>query len=311
MSATAKGRALAARTVSPLLSAVRRRVGKQVVNLTPEFMGFGNQLYLWAWAHAHRRHSTPHRALIVERSRYWLPYFPAVRPYLLETPEMSFWDARDHFYAFKEEHSGDPRGFTNDSRAAFIQDWILTSPALKGAELGELADDGVLTLNLRRGDFYDNPWHRPEYAFDVESYVRKAVAGALEQDGPMRRIHVVSDDLGWCRSHLGWLSSYAQTITEPDAGAAPIDHFRDVVSSRRLVIANGTFSLWGAAISRVLLEAPQSTVWAPAFFQRRYGPGRCVEYDRDWSFVDELPGGWQPNWVVDGLDQDPVEDLSH
>ena len=27
----------------------------------------------------------------------------------------------------------------------------------------------------------------------------------------MRRIHVVSDDLGWCRSHLGWLSSYAQT----------------------------------------------------------------------------------------------------
>ena len=49
---------------------------------------------------------------------------------------MSFWDARDHFYAFKEEHSGDPRGFTNDSRAAFIKDWILTSPALQGAELG-------------------------------------------------------------------------------------------------------------------------------------------------------------------------------
>ena len=168
-----------------------------------------------------------------------------------------------------------------------------------------------MTLNLRRGDFYDNPWHRPEYAFDLESYVRRAVPRAIELDGPVRRIHVVSDDLEWCRSHLGWLSAYAQDVTEPDAGAEPIDHFRDVISSRRVVIGNGKFSLWGAAISRVLLEAPQRAVWAPAFFQRRYGPGRCVEYDQDWSFVDELPGGWQPDWVVDGLDRDSAEDVTH
>lgn len=114
-------------------------------------MGFGNQLYLWAWAHAHRLEAPPHRVLIVQRSRYWLPYFPAVRSFLLEASEMSFWDRRGHFYAYKEEHSGDPRGVTNESRAAFVREWILTSPALEGAGLGPMANDDVLTLNLRGG----------------------------------------------------------------------------------------------------------------------------------------------------------------
>ena len=310
MSAAASPADVARRLVQPGLTVVRRTFGRRVVNWTPEFMGFGNQLYLWAWAHARRHEDTPHRVLIVERSRYWLPHFPAVRPYLVEASDVSFWDHRDHFYARKEEHSGDPRGFTDESRAEFVRDWILTSPALQDAGRGELTDDRVLTLNVRRGDFYSNPWHRPEYAFDVESYVREAVPRTIDQDGPVRRIHVVSDDLVWCRNHLGWLTSYADEVTEPDPSAQPIDHFRDVVSSRRLVIANGTFSLWGAAISRVLLDAPQRTVWAPAFFQRRYGPGRCVEYDQDWSFVDALPGGWQPEWVVNGLDRDPRTDAA-
>ena len=305
MTGAARVRSVVNRSVSPALTALRRRRASQVVNWTPEFMGFGNQLYLWAWAHAHQGHTPPHRVLIVERSRYWLPFFPAVRPHLVEKSDVSFWDTREHFYAYKEKHSGDPRGYTDESRTAFVRDWILTSPALEGAESGPLAQDGVLTLNLRRGDFYDNPSFLPEFGMDVESYVRLAVPRSIAQDGPVRRIHVVSDDLVWCRQHLGFLSSYADEVTEPDPSARPIEHFRDVISSRRLLIANGTFSLWGAAISRVLLDAPQHTIWAPAFFQRRYGPGRCVEYDRDWSFVDELPDGWQPSWLLDGLDRDP------
>lgn len=310
MSVVPRARSVAVAAVSPVVTGLRRRFGSQVVNWTPEFMGFGNQLYLWAWAHARRHEAVPHRVLIVERSRYWLPFFPEVRPSLVEKSEVSFWDTRDHYYAYKHEHSGDVRGYTDESRMAFVRDWILTSPALLGAASGPLAEGGVLTLNLRRGDFYDNPWFRPEYGFDVASYVRLAVPRAIEQDGPVRRIHVVSDDLAWCREHLGFLSSYAEEVTEPDPSAQPIDHLRDVISSRRLVIANGTFSLWAAAISRVLLDAPQETVWAPAFFQRRYGPGRCVEYDPDWSFVDELPDGWQPDWVVEGLDSEPTGDIS-
>ncbi len=128
----------ASRVASPAISALRRRIGSQIVNWTPEFMGFGNQLYLWAWAHARRAEEVPHRVLVVERSRYWLPFFPAVRPYLVERSDVSFWDTREHFYAYKAEHSGDFRGYTDESRAAFVRDWILTSPALQGAENGAL-----------------------------------------------------------------------------------------------------------------------------------------------------------------------------
>ena len=184
MSGAERARSAVTRSLGPALTALRSWRASQVVNWTPEFMGFGNQLYLWAWAHARRNEEPPHRVLIVERSRYWLPFFPAVVPYLVEKSDVSFWDSRQHFYAYKQDHSGDFRGYTDESRAAFVHDWILTSPALEGAERGPLAADGVLTLNLRRGDFYDNPSFLPEFGLDLESYVRLAVPRAIEQDGP-------------------------------------------------------------------------------------------------------------------------------
>lgn len=292
-------KAAARRLVTPGLSAVRRRLGRRVVNWTPEFMGFGNQLYLWAWAHAHRDETPAPRVLVIDKMRYWIPYFPAVQPWLIEPEQVSALDQREHFWAEPDAHSGDPRGYTDESRAAFIRDWLLTSPELASVAASELAAGDVLTLNVRRGDYYSNPAHRPEFAIDLESYLRLAVASAVEADGPVRRVHVVSDDVAWCRQHLSWLSEVASVVTYPAADDGPIHNFRDICSARRLVISNSTFSIWGAAVAATALGGGTS-VWAPAFFQRRYGPGRCYEYDRQWSFVDELPGGWQPDWVLAG-----------
>ncbi len=66
-----------ARTIAaPGLSVARRRFGHRMINWTPEFMRFGNHLYLWAWAHAHRHEELSPRVLIMPRMRYWIPYFP-------------------------------------------------------------------------------------------------------------------------------------------------------------------------------------------------------------------------------------------
>jgi hypothetical protein len=261
-------------------------------------MGFGNQLYVWAWAHARREDVPEARVLVTDKMRYWIPHFPAVRPWLVERAEVGLLDMRGHFWATPLEHSGDERGFTDESRAAFIRDWLLTAPALSGVSDSELARDDVLTLNVRRGDYYSDPVHRPEFAIDLAAYLRLAVDGAIAQQGPVRRIHVVSDDVVWCRNQLPWLSEIAPEVTYPAQGDAPIDNLRDVCSSKRLVISNSTFSIWGAAVAATALG--ETSVWAPAFFQRRYGLGRCYEYDAGWSFVDELPGGWQPDWVLAG-----------
>ena len=292
------GREIARRIAAPGLSIARNRLGHRIINWTPDFMRFGNHLYLWAWAHAHQSEEPSPRVLVADRMRYWIPYFPAAMPWLVEPEDVNLLDQRDHLWADPLAHSGDPRGFTDASRAAFIRDWLLSAPALASVGTGDLASHDVLTVNVRRGDYYSDPQYRTEFAFDVASYLRLAVESALSADGPVRRIHVVSDDVDWCRATLTWLPDLASKITFPQPDKGPIDNFRDVCSSRRLVISNSTFSIWGAAVAGTALG--DTSVWAPAFFQRRYGPGRCYEYDQQWNFVDDLPDGWQPDWVLAG-----------
>lgn len=53
----------------------------------------------------------------------------------------------------------------------------------------------------------------------------------------------------------------------------------------------------------------RAQTWTPAFFMASYGPGRSYYYDADWSFVDELPDGWQPTWVLSG-EEGPTDPLA-
>lgn len=280
------------------LSLARRLRGTRLVNWTPPFMNFGNQLYLWAWAHAGRDETPARKVLITDSTRYWLPFVPDLAErFLIERDDVRFLDQRIHAWASPLEHSGDPRGFTLDSRTAFIRDCLLPAPLCAGVGEGPLASGDVLTLNVRRGDFYSNPYHRAQWGMDQAAYLRKAVEGSLDQDGPVRRIHVVSDGIDWCRG-LDWLPSYAPEVTFAE-GESPAENFRDVAGSRRLVVSNSTFSLW-AAFTSVTVFGDDAQIWAPAFFQRSHGPGRSHEYDADWSFVDDLPDGWQPDWLLKG-----------
>lgn len=285
------------------LTALRDRFGRRNVNLTPEFMGFGNQLYLWVWAHAHRNDPVPPKVTLTKKMPYWADLVPTfARRYLIERADVSFWDQRNDYWAYPERE-GDPRGFTDTTRAAFIGEALLPEPLLAGAGTGPLAEDGVLVVNVRRGDYYSNAGHRAEFGIDVEGYLKAAIAGSIDIDGEIRRLHLISDDIGWCRG-LDWLASYAAQVSFANPADPPASNLRDVASARRLVITNSTFSIWAAAIADHL-HANQASVWAPAFFQRRYGPGRCYEYDAHWHFVDVLPGGWQPDWVLAGHETSP------
>lgn len=292
-------RAAAARALEPL----RRTVGRRNVNWTPEFMGFGNQLYLWCWAHERRHDRQRPRVLITDRTRPWLAEVPGFAArFLIERADVSLLDRRGHYWARKEAESGHAQGFSPGGRIAFITEALLPEPLLAGVQDSPLNTDRSLTIVVRRGDFYDDPHHRAWYAFDVAAYVRLAVAGSIERDGEVDRIHVVSDDVEWCRTHLPFLAESARgTWAGPSDSAA--SNFRDACGSRRLVITNGTFCLWVAFISRTLHGQDPGLIWAPAFFQSTYGPGRCVEYDPDFSFIDDLPGGWQPEWVLEGQRQ--------
>lgn len=252
------------------VQSARKLVGRRDVNLTPDFMGFGNHLYLWVWAHARRRDRVKPRVLVTEKMRYWAALTPRfASEFLLDPDEIRPTDRRGSYWAYPGSHSSDPRGFTDRERAEFIRQALLDEPLLAGVGTGPLASDDSLVVNVRRGDYYSDE-NIEKYGFDVGSYVRLALEGSLASDGPLKRIHLVSDDLGWCRNHLGWLDSYAREITFPDGRAEPADHFRDVASARRIIMTNSTFSIWAAAVSNEIHQDNDSAVWAPAFFQSVY-----------------------------------------
>jgi hypothetical protein len=293
--AAGAGRSAASTLVTPL----REHLGHRVVNWTPDFMRFGNHLYLWVWAYTGRDDPVERKVLMTEPMRYWAELVPDFsRRFLIERRDVHFLDRREYAWAAPLEHSGDPRGYTEETRDTFIRDCLLDSPMLAGVGTGPLAEGDVLTLNIRRGDFYSYAPNRPIYAMDVESYLREAVTRSVDRDGRVRRIHVVSDDIAWCRESLGFLSDHASHVTYAVPTDPPARNFLDVASSRRLVITNSTFSIWAAAVSRTVHVDNAAEIWAPAFFMSTYPPGRSYEYDADWSFVDDLPGGWQPAWLT-------------
>ena len=293
MRAAERAKAVGRAAIAAPLEGLRAAVGRRNVNWTPEFMGFGNHLYLWCWAHsgpADRQHRV---VLMTEKMRYWAQHVPAfARDRIVERGDVSFLDRRGHYWAENEKYTGDPRGFTQESRDAFVTEVLLPSPLLQGVRDTPYANDDVIVVNVRRGDYYSD-WFRPQHGFDVEGYLHIAIPSAIAQDGPASRIHVISDDLAWCRERLVWLGDHGR-LTFADPAEGPASNFVDLSSARRLVMTNSSFSLWAAFVSSTLHGDNDRKIWVPAFFQRLYGPGRCYEYDQTWSFVDELPGGWQP-----------------
>lgn len=110
------------RILETTLAVGRTRVGSQVVNWTPEFMGFGNQLYLWCWAHERRHHRPSHKVLITAKMRPWLAFVPEFRrQFLVERDEVGLFDSRDHFWARKTTESGYLQGFSREGRSEFIR----------------------------------------------------------------------------------------------------------------------------------------------------------------------------------------------
>lgn len=95
-----------------------------------------------------------------------------------------------------------------------------------------------VAISVRRGDFATDPGH---YLLPASYY-----AGAYRRHFDGRPAVVFSDDIGWCRTHLG--------------GLAPAMHFADGLTPaaqlalmgrcHRFVIANSTFSWWGAYLAR-------------------------------------------------------------
>ena len=273
-----------------VVEAARR--GHRTVLLTYPGLGVGNHLYFALRAHRLSREGRDYRVTVQPGMERWLEVMPALRPYYLGPRDVRPWDRREHISpSFFQGYGSD---FSRGDLEAFISETMLGSPLFTGWEQRSalLADDRVLTVNVRRGDYYAVEDFRRIYGFDVAAYVRLAVAEAHRARGGFGRIHVVSDGVEWCREHLAWLAEFADDLTFVDPLDAAEQHLVDVALSPVLILTNSTFSFWGAYISNVIHRGNAADVWAPRFFGRGLRPtgSSAWQLDPRWNVIEDVPG---------------------
>jgi len=271
------------------LSVIRR--GPRQVLWTPPKVHLGNHLYYWLHAFHQQRQGTDMRVLVSDEMRPWSGAFPRVFNELTVDPgDLGLTDQRIAPGA-RQRFGID---FTDETLDAFIERHLLAADTelTRGIEARSAPSD--LTINVRRGDYYSDPRWRGEYSFDVVEFVRAAI-GAVQQDSPIRGIHVVSDGLDWCRTKLAWLEEIAP-VSYPEAADGPLDHLVALAGSPRLVLANSSFSYWGGYLSayraRTAPTGIPTGVWAPAFNSRSLPNGRATQLDPRWHIIESIPGGW-------------------
>lgn len=272
---------LARRAASAGLALVRR--GPREVSWTPQIkMGVGNFLYLWLWAHRKRALGTPASVRFHPAMAPWLETWPRVRELVVHDRDIRFTDLRTLDLA-----QGWDIHFSRDDLEDFIRTRLLTAPAFQSLPPASPTD---LVVNVRRGDYYSNVTFRGQYGFDIPAYLRVAL-GVAATDGPCDGIQVVSDDPAWCRARLGWLATHTNRLSFAEPAQNPLGHLLTLASAHRLVLANSTFSYWGAYLSNVLHDN-HGKVIAPRFHARHIRGGAAFQLDPRWSVVEDIPGGW-------------------
>lgn len=242
----------------------RLRRGNRTI-ITPQNGGlrFGNLLYLWL--QAHQRSATQGAVFVrsVPAMGLWLDEFPALRALTVAVGEVRFsdrrtWDADWLFQRFGID-------FDRTTLDAFVIDAL--SPYVP------LLDPDPVVLNIRRGDYYTD--FADKYAFDQVAYVD----AALERIGGASHAIVVSDDQLWCRLNLdAVVRAHAHTVEY--AAPDPVENFRILAGSRRIIGTNSTFSYWGAYTAGALRNDVQIVM--PAFHARMAHGTAAHQIDPQW-----------------------------
>lgn len=251
------------------------RRGPRSVLQAPATARVGNLLYFWLQAHIQEVAGGDLRVLENDHVGMWKPVWPEMSDRLgarvttrfdrkLEVPVK-------HFQEFDKD-------FSRHQLAAFATSCLMTR---EFARWLTPPDPALLVLNVRRGDYYSNLEYRARYAMDIEDYVRRAV-DIVTSSVAIRSVAIVTDDPQWCASHLTWLRHVGETrIVE----GPPVAHLASLASASNLVLANSTFSYWGAYLAGATQGG--AMVVAPHFHAAHVNDGRAWQLDPWWHIVDD------------------------
>ena len=221
-------------------------------------------------------------ALRIPEMEPWLPYFPDIgRDYTVGRDEVRITDRRQPgFFQGWGVH------YWPEHVERFVE-FILKQTLLP---IHPDPDAERVVVNVRRGDYFEQQF-ASRYAFDTEAYLRVALKRAGQMGRPVRRLHVVSDDIAWCRTALGWLGDDAEVTFAPEA-PTPAEDFATLAGARRLIVTNSTFGYWAAHLSNGLHGDNHQDVVVPWFHDRTMWSGASYHLNPAWTVVRDIPGGW-------------------
>ena len=276
------------RTVQARLVEPVRRGQRRVLWTPTHKMGLGNFLYFWLWADMEQYMGVDARVRRTPDMEATVQVFPeAAAALTIDPAAVRFTDQRR--VEWPQRYGTD---FVEADLDRFVSRWLLGSENLKNAiASAPIGGPETVVINVRRGDYYSVPRIRGNYAIDLTSYLRVAVAGAADE-GSIERFLVVSDGPDWCRARLGWLHEYAPAVDfmGPDEGM--LANFAAVTGARRSVLTNSSFSYW-AGYGADVLHQRSNSVWAPRFHARNLRPdGMAIQLAPTWRVVQDIPGGW-------------------
>lgn len=162
-----------------------------------------------------------------------------------------------------------------DIRDLLLRDFSFKSgPMDKNRQaLEDIRSSNAVSIHVRRGDYVNNKLTKAFHGVLGLGYYKKAVA-RLVRDIDKPRFFIFSDDPDWCRQNLklGFPSTY---ISGNKAG---FEDLRLMINCQHHIIANSSFSWWGAWLSE--------------------NPGKIVIGPKDWfrekslDTSDVLPKTW-------------------
>ncbi|HWV86432.1 MAG TPA: alpha-1,2-fucosyltransferase [Capillimicrobium sp.] len=182
---------------------------------------------------------------------------PGFDPAVLDAPDgahlVGYWQSERYFAdaaAVLRGHDFQPRAPLG-ADAARIRDEIAAAP-------------GAVSVHVRRGDYLTNP-HAQRYhgVLGVDYYARAVEIVAQRAAQP--RLFVFSDDPDWCAANLDL--GVPATIVGPGEGRAAWEDMLLMSACRHHVIANSSFSWWGAWLAPgddAVVVAPERWVLDPS-----------------------------------------------
>ena len=102
-----------------------------------------------------------------------------------------------------------------------------------------------VAVHIRRGDYLHRV-NAPNFGICSEEYYQRAIR-MIRQYHPEAKLFFFSDDICWCRKHLKYENSHyiEHKNKQPDWVVLYL-----ITRCRHHIIANSTFSFWGAYLSR-------------------------------------------------------------